>query len=54
MSKDGRAQDAVYEILGGYSTQTEYIPGPMNNHPQLSETVERIVDALRSIYWTSK
>lgn len=50
VSKDGRAQDAVYDILEGYSTQTEFIEGPMYRHPDLSVTVEKIVDALRNIY----
>ena len=52
MSKDGRAQDAVYEILGGYDdSMTTYHEGPMYGHPELSKTVQMIVDALRNIYY---
>lgn len=44
MSWTGRMQDAVREILEGYEERFgEYKKGPMYGHPELSETVEKLV-----------
>lgn len=50
MSKTGRLQDAFYDILDGYDNgDGSRTDGPLARHPQLGQTIDRLVDAALSI-----
>lgn len=46
MSRWGRLQDSLWEILDGYEdSQTTFKEGPLHRHPELGETIRKIEDA---------